>query len=310
MRKRFINWLFYSAAGLFVITYFVSVDISKIDGVSLGWPYVLLAVLFSLCFRYWGGFVWVVLLKGLGGRKMPRLAEIFSVYSKSWLGRYIPGTAPAVLAKIHLASQLGIPRQKLAVSTLLEGGLRILVVMSMSFIMLMVDTRLEVIGGSLRWLMVGVILVMVILMTPPVFNMCISRMYLLLRKQALSLDQRVDYKTVFRGAGLYAIGALLSGLAFFFIAMAVYPEIGFNNILFIMGTGNLAGVIGMLVVFVPSGLGVREGVQVALLQFIMPIEAALFVTITMRLWGITMDLIFFLLTQSVLLTTHSYRFRS
>ncbi|MDQ3065383.1 MAG: hypothetical protein M3Q36_03890, partial [bacterium] len=66
-----------------------------------------------------------------------------------------------------------------------------------------------------------------------------------------------------------------------------------NDALFIMGVGNIAGAISMLAIFAPSGLGVREGVQLTLLSLIMPTELALLVTITTRLWGVAMDVIFF-----------------
>jgi uncharacterized membrane protein YbhN (UPF0104 family) len=49
----------------------------------------------------------------------------------------------------------------------------------------------------------------------------------------------------------------------------------------------------MLAFFAPSGIGVREGIQLALLNIIMPAEYALVITIFTRLWGVVTDFLFF-----------------
>ena len=68
-----------------------------------------------------------------------------------------------------------------------------------------------------------------------------------------------------------------------------------------MGASSLAGAVSMLAIFAPSGIGVREGIQLALLSIIMPTEYALVITVFTRLWGVAMDFIFlgtsYLLTQ-------------
>jgi uncharacterized membrane protein YbhN (UPF0104 family) len=65
--------------------------------------------------------------------------------------------------------------------------------------------------------------------------------------------------------------------------------------LFVMGADTLAGAIGMIVIFAPSGIGVREGIQLTLLSLIMPKELALIITVVTRLWNVLVDLLFFAL---------------
>lgn len=118
-------------------------------------------------------------------------------------------------------------------------------------------------------------------------------------KKTLEREHLASGQTIARGAFLYIIGALFSGLSLFFIAKAVSPSLSYHNMLFVMGASNLAGAVGMLAIFVPSGIGVRDGILIALLTAIMPTELALLVTITGRLWGVIMDLIFFVLSKFI-----------
>ena len=51
----------------------------------------------------------------------------------------------------------------------------------------------------------------------------------------------------------------------------------------------LAGAIGILSLFAPSGLGVREAIQLLLLPRVIPAEIALVVTVAARIWSIAVD---------------------
>ncbi len=72
--------------------------------------------------------------------------------------------------------------------------------------------------------------------------------------------------------------------------------------LFVIGVSNLAGALGMLAIFAPSGIGVREGILLGLLSIVMPTEFALLVTVTSRLWDVALDGIFFAIGKAVTLS--------
>lgn len=285
--------LFYGLLLVFLVAYLRTIDFSKLQSLSISWEYILVATLFGIAFRYWGTFIWLVLLRGLGATGLKASATLIYVYAKSWMGRYIPGTAPWILGKIYFASQHGISKNKLAVSSLLEGALQIAVLMTFSFAVLIFDTRLNVIDGSMKLLMTAVLIGCIIAMIPSIFNRFVSIAYKLVRKKTLEAEHLANGSTILKGAGLYAIGAVMNGFSLFFIAKAVYPDLGYENLLFVMGAGTLAGAASMLAIFAPSGIGVREGIQLVLLSAVMPTEFALIVTVITRLWGIGVDLLFF-----------------
>lgn len=286
--------VFYTLLAIFLVVYLQNIDFSQLQNVTFSWHYIAIATVVALAFRYWGAFIWFVLLKGLGAKNLkPNLMVLIYVYAKSWLGRYIPGTAPWILGKIYFASKQGISKNKLAVSSLLEGGLQIVVLMAISLIFLLLDGRLNVIGAEYKILLGAAIAVCFIALIPKVFNTIIAFAYKLIKKKTFDKEHYVTGKLILRGSLLYVGGALLSGLSLFFIAKAVYPELAYENIFYVMGAANIAAAASMLAFFAPSGLGVREGIQLLLFSSIMPTEIALVIIVITRLWSIVIDLLFF-----------------
>ena len=290
---KLIPWVFYGLLLVFLVLYLRSIDYSKLADISISWPYVLIATAFALAFRYWGAFIWVVLLHSLGAATVRLNRTLVYIYAKSWLGRYIPGTAPWILGKIYFASQQGISKNKLAVSSLLEGALQIIVQFLFALALLAFDPRLDIISGQIKLLILVAIVGCVVALIPAVFNKLVATAYQLIKKKTFAREHYASGRTIGKGFGLYVIGALLSSLSLFFIAKAVYPALGYDQLLFVMGVGTLSGAVSMVAIFAPSGLGVREGIQLALLSLIMPTEYALVITVVTRLWSILVDMLFF-----------------
>lgn len=292
--------MFYALLILFLFFYIKHINFSKIKNVQFAWQYVLVASVFGLTSRYWAIVVWFVLLRGLGATNLDKArGQLIYVYSKAWLGRYIPGTAPWILGRIYFASKHGVSKNKLAVSSLLEGALQVSVVMAVAMAMLVFDRRLDVINVWLKIGMVGVLAICVFCMLPPVFNRIMSITYKLFKRKTLDQEHLANGKTIASGASLFVVNAILAGLSLFFIAKAVDPTLSSHNLFFVMGAANLAGAASMLAVFAPSGLGVREGIQLVLFALIMPKELALIVVTVTRLWSIIVDFVFFGLSAAV-----------
>lgn len=281
--------IFYGLLFVFLVIYLQSIDYSVFRDIELHWWYLVVAFMFGLFFRYWSAYIWVVLLKNLGAKGVRLGRDLLYVYAKSWLGRYIPGTAPWILGKIYFASKYGISKNKLAVSSLLEGALQITVLLAISLLLLISDARLDVIGSQYKILMIFGLLGCFISLLPPVFNFFVASAYRLFKRKTLAREHYANTRTISLGAGLYALGAFINGISLFFIAKAMYPELEYEQLSFVIGVGTLAGAISMLAVFAPSGLGVREGIQLALLSIIMPTEIALIVTVATRLLSLACD---------------------
>jgi uncharacterized membrane protein YbhN (UPF0104 family) len=77
--------------------------------------------------------------------------------------------------------------------------------------------------------------------------------------------------------------------------MAVDSGIAPGLYVYCVGAYNLAGALGMATPILPSGIGVRDGVLLLLLTFVLPSEIAVALTVLSRLWSVIVDLLFYLL---------------
>lgn len=292
--------LFYVAILLFFALFLKGIDYDSLSGLSINWPLMLLATLISLSFRYWGVFIWRTILSDLGAKKLPHFSLLSSVYSKAWMGRYIPGSVTWIAGKIYLASSIGISKSRLTIASLLEAAVQIAAITFTSLLIIGFDPRTKVIPIGLKILLVVGALCLLIALHPRVFNKVMSLIYKVVKKKETPEQLKVNGLSVTRSFILYAIGSIISGCAYYFMAHSIYPsEITASLFFYMVGSFNLSGVIGMATPFVPSGIGIRDGVQLVLLSAIVPKEIALVLTVFSRLWSALVDILFYLISQVV-----------
>jgi uncharacterized membrane protein YbhN (UPF0104 family) len=102
----------------------------------------------------------------------------------------------------------------------------------------------------------------------------------LLKRERVSLGLTLG--KALRITGLYFLSWVMFGIAFWIFVIAVTGNRGVSPVL-LTATYATAYVVGYLAFFVPSGLGVREGVAGYLLSSAMPTGVALLVTFLVRL---------------------------
>ena len=289
---RLVPFVFYVLLVAFLVLYLRSVDFSKLAHLHINWWYFALATLIALMTRYAGTYTWIVILRTLGATDIRMSRPLINVYAKAWMGRYIPGTAPWILGKIYFASKYGISKQRLAVGSLLEGGIQVVTLLVFSLALLIFDKRLDILGAEFKLLMVGVALIGIVILAPPIFNRIFALAYKLMRGKTMDNSSLASGKTIAYGSSLYLLNACMNGLSLFFIAKGFDPGLSYSNILFVIGAASLATAASMIAVFAPSGLGVREGIQLVLFALIMPKSLAVAVTVAMRLWSVGTDFAF------------------
>ena len=289
---RVVPWVFYALVVVFAYFYLKGLNWAALAQVLINWWWMVAASVASIAVRYWFAAIWMFLLRSLKADLAGQERELFLVYAKSWLGRYIPGGATWILGKIYFATKLGISKAKLGISSFLEGALQIIVVLISAAGMLALDPHVQKLGRGWVWALLATAVLGLVTVYPPIFNRVIQFGYTRVRKQSLDGEHLPDTKTIARGIGAFLVSSILSGLSFYFVAAAVDPALNWSSVLFIIGASNLASALSMLAVFAPAGLGVREGVQLTMLLLVMNPEQALVATVLMRLWSILMDALF------------------
>lgn len=291
--SRWFGFAFYALIAFFAALYLSTLDWQVIAGIRPNWGLLAVATALGLAARYWYAGIWVYFLKNLGAKLAPgQLVELLEVYAKSWLGRYIPGSVAWVLGKIYFASKLGISKTRLAISSFLEALLQIVVVLITASLLLLVDPRSYELAGQWVWLLIATALLGLIMVWPPVLSRTVSWLYEFVKGVVLETSSLPTNRTLATGMLAFAASSLISGSAFFFVAWAVDPTIGWREFLFILAASNIASAVSMVAIFAPAGLGVREAIQIAALILVMDAETAVVATILMRLLSILWDALF------------------
>jgi uncharacterized membrane protein YbhN (UPF0104 family) len=76
---------------------------------------------------------------------------------------------------------------------------------------------------------------------------------------------------------------VIGGIGFYLFVDSVYPVTP-SYILFLTGALAISSTLGLVAIFAPSGLGVREGALVYLLSFMMATPVAVIISVLTRIW--------------------------
>lgn len=93
----------------------------------------------------------------------------------------------------------------------------------------------------------------------------------------------ITYGQMIRVVLLFIGNWIIVGVGFYMLTCSIYA-VPLSELLYAAGIFGLSCIIGILAVFAPSGLGVREGILVLGLGLIMPEEYAVIISIVSRLW--------------------------
>lgn len=222
-------------------------------------------------------WAWLVLLKKQGCENI-NFFEAYRIWVYSFMGRYIPGKVALIAIRAQLCKQYNLPAVTVSNVAILEVFLFISASILISLPM-QIARRMTIMGPIVIVLLAGVLFIL--LMQSKKFIGKIGRYIPPFRKiEPLSLSAGVIIKALF----IYIVYWILRGcavIAFLHSFIDVVP----GNISQIISGYALAYVGGILAVFSPSGLGVREFAFATMLQPIYNKELAYVIAVVVRLWA-------------------------
>ncbi|HSW79463.1 MAG TPA: lysylphosphatidylglycerol synthase domain-containing protein [Candidatus Saccharimonadales bacterium] len=290
--RKVIAIFYVVAVAVFLYLYLKGTDFSQLKTITINWWYIVIASFWALLFRYSMVYIWRVILRSLGTNKLPGFGIMAEVFAKAWISRYIPGTVTWIAGKIYMASQFGISKSRLAVSSLLEGGMQVVAAVVVSLLLIGFNPHINTIPLYVRILTVVISIISLFILLPPVFNRILHFAHVSIKKQPPSDELRINGSAVIKSFLWFVVGTFLNGTACYFLAIAVTGSGSTSLYFYIVGAFGLAGAIGMATPLLPSGLGVRDGVLLVLLGAVMPKDIALAITVLSRLWQVAVDGIF------------------
>lgn len=199
------------------------------------WAWLGAALVLAICAALVSAFIWVIILRWLGIRARATLAGVFL---QAQLGKYLPGALWQYAGRGALARARGVPLRVVARSLLVEFLASTLAGAAFTFLLL---------GW---WGMLGA-----------AAAVCAARL-VGTRVRSEWAMARVSAEATL----LYAVASWpLIGVSFWMTARA-FVHVSVRDMAVYAGAFAVAWIVGLVAIYAPGGLGVREAVLVALLH--------------------------------------------
>lgn len=280
-KKKWMKWAkigFVILLIVFIGRYFYkNFDSYKNLDVSINWPIFAVAVACYYLFELTMASLWHYLTK-LNNCEI-RYGRAVAAYLCSLPGKYIPGKVFLLLARIPAYEEAGKSLGKVTICFFWENISTILGT-AFTFLISLFFFPNDLLSDY-KWAAIMLVVIFFICLNPKIINFFLRILGKILKKDDMEIP--TTYGQMIKVVLLFVIGWSIAGIGFYMLTCSVYP-VPPAQMLYAVGLFGLSTVIGILALFAPSGLGVREGILVLGLSLIMPEEYAVIISIVSRLW--------------------------
>jgi uncharacterized membrane protein YbhN (UPF0104 family) len=256
------------------------------------YPLLIVSFLLQIMALAWLVKVWGWVLRHTGSSVS--YLKLFKVWFFSNLGRYLPGKVWQFLGMVYMLEKRGVPTRNSFSTAILAQSFSVISGLLIAFLFLGVNLYSQFFSKNpLLIVVMGLfgIFVLVIIFYPKLLARIINFGVGILKRDKISLD--IGTKDVIIYILAYSVSWLLFGLAFLIFIKAM-AEASFGMYPSLTGAFAFAFNIGFLALFVPGGIGVREGILVLLLSSLFPVPIATLIALLARIWATVAELICFL----------------
>lgn len=280
-----ITWVLTAVVGVFVAVALVrNWGAVREELATISWANLVASGLAAVGAMVCSGLAWRVVLAGLGSR-MP-LLPAGTVFFVGQLGKYVPGSVWTAAIQAEMGRRQSVPRTRMVLSYVI-ALLIALVTGVVAALLAFVGGDVVGQAGLMPLLMAVALAVTATLVRPQWANATLASVARRLGRPAPQLDLP---PTALAGAvALNFLVWCLFGLHVW--ALAEPMGAGLDSLPRVTGAMALAFVTGLVVVPLPAGAGVREGVLVALLAGSIGPAAALTVSLVSRLVLLVVDIV-------------------
>jgi glycosyltransferase 2 family protein len=233
------------------------IDLSRVS-----WPPLIGAVIIAAAIVVITGFIWILILRLLGDEPRPRWVAIFV---EAQIGKYIPGSVWHYAGRAALAGVEGLRVRATTVSVSIELAASVI--------------GAAVVGALVAGMPAFAAAAVVAAVIVGLFGRLPSLRLIRERDAADSIKRVVLAGSI--AVPLYIGVSLLLGVSLWLSARALLP-VHLDDYSFFTGAFALAWVVGLVAIFAPVGLGIREAVLVALLRSRMETADAVVLAVAFR----------------------------
>ena len=234
-------------------------------------------------------FIWRLVVSYLDSEARLGLSQLPKAFLYSWVGRYVPGKVAYVAGRFFLGRTAGFPAPVLVGSIAYELALLTMAGAAFATLTLLPSIAIE---SETIWpylALPAVAIAGLAALHPRVLRAVLQRGARLVGRDE-SFDWVLPQEHVLQLGLLYLVVFTLVGGSFCLLVVSI-TSLSAEHVPLAAGGFALAGVVGLVSVVTPAGIGVREGVTVAVLQLVMPLELAVLISLVARVWATVIDLV-------------------
>ena len=264
---------------IFFIIRYIKINLKGLNSFEFRFNYYSLAISFLILLIYIinQSFLWNYITVQNKCNIDFKTSIKYRVYSE--FGKYVPGKVFGYAMLLYIYSKANQSKTLVAFCMFFELLASVLAA-TLIFLISVFFTEVPVFE-KYRIIAVIFLVLFFILIHPKILNYFSGVIIKIAKREPLKLT--VSYIQMLKIIFLYVLNFMVFGVAFVIFINSIYPVL-FSNYLFITGTTAGAGLIGLFAIFVPAGLGVREGVMVFTLSMIIPPGFAGIIALTSRIW--------------------------
>ena len=271
------------AATLGAVTWFIWMNAGRLGGYASSIStWAVLACLLAVSAGYLARFAAWTRLASLFGLQAPAV-RAGRAYFLSVLGRYIPGKLGLALIRIEAYRPHSPERVALATGTEIVTALSAALVLMLGGI----ASAPGFFPAWLKWAAPAGIAITLAILSPPVLHRLAGLVFRLTGRE--QPERLPGYRQMLGLTALYIIPGLLQGIGLYVLLLSLGP-VPPGSYLAITGAYYTAGLAGMLAIFAPGGLGVREGILMLVLPLVVPKESAIIAALLLRFIMIAAEL--------------------
>lgn len=285
---KIIPWLIVGLVGYFFVhTILDNIQSLKDTQLQLNNEVVIGTSLFVLAVVI-SGILWGKLINFLSPEVNISMKDAVRIHSASWLLKYVPGQVGSIANKLTWGKKKGISQKSITNSFIYENVLLVLASAILSApVMVLFQGELGKEVSLFAPLLIIIPIAFVIY--KPIFYRLLNFIFKRIGKKPFRDSDFLSTPQLLKFLVLYSLPRLVTGVAFVCIAvsfLAVEPSMYVGLVsLYILAT-----VVGLLAIFVPGGIGVREAVIVLLASVYFPVEQAVVLSLVARFYATIADI--------------------
>jgi len=226
--------------------------------------------------------VWRFIIKNLNiDKKEIPFKTFFKIYFLPYLSKYIPGKIWAFMGRIYLAQKQGLSKFPVSLSIIWEQIFALISATLLFLFSLFFWEKIE--SVNYIYLVIFILFLFFIGLNSSIYNKIVNLIIKKFNKNNSELKINLSRAVSLKFIGLYCIVWMIFGVSFYFFIDFIY-KIPARYFFLLLGLYPASWVLGTLSFLTPSGIGITEGVLVALLAFYFPLPVAIIISLSSRIW--------------------------